>query len=115
MIRCLEPDDVLGAGSHPDNLQYRFASADLRQPIARDMATEDRLMLEYMKHDRLTHWVTTTRDWAKQVLEEEAKHDSEQREQREQMVAQIQQADKDLDTGGKENEPGAWDKGDPQS
>lgn len=115
MVRCLEPDGVLGAGSTPDDLKYRFASADLRQPIARDMAMEDRLMLDHIKHNRLTHWVTTTRDWAEQALKEEAELDTEQREQREEMVAQIHQADEDLKTGGKGNEPGAWDAAGPQS
>ncbi len=95
-IHIASPSDVLGAGSTPDDLRYRFPSADIREPIAKDMANEDKILQHYINKCRLEHWYQTADSWAKERLQKEAEAKIEHGEQRKKVVAQLENENEDL-------------------
>lgn len=80
-VRLLAPADVLGAGSNPDDHRDRFKTADLRVPIAKDMAAEDSILKNYIENCRLEHWVEEANKWAQEKLKQEKANNQEQDEE----------------------------------
>lgn len=72
----MSPDDVLGAGCDPDDLKPRYGDGaeHLREPLARDLTTEDDLLRYYVERGRLDLWFPGVKDaaWRSVRADEEA-------------------------------------------
>lgn len=71
-ITFLTPSEVVGAGSSAKDLQDRFPSDDLRDPIVHDNGVQDRKLQKAIDKYDLTRWTELCKEEAKKVLEEEA-------------------------------------------
>lgn len=71
-ITFLAPGDVIGAGSSHKDLEQRFSSDDLRDPIIHDNSKQDEQLRTQIDKHRLPHWFEACREEAKKLLEEEA-------------------------------------------
>lgn len=99
-MAVLPPSNVLGAGTAPDDLRERFSTADLRGPIAKDMAAEDSTLKNYIDNCRLEHWFTSAQAWAKEKLQRDQKATLEMEQEMERMMDAIQDEDEDLKSMG---------------
>ena len=90
------PADVLGAGTNPDDHRGRFKTADLRVPIAKDMAVEDNTLKNYIEHCRLEHWVEETKRWAQEKLQQERQAEIQHEEAVERMAAEMRDGNADV-------------------
>lgn len=87
---------MLGAGTTPDEHRYRFKAADIREPIAKDMATEDGILQNYITKHRLAHWVSTAEEWAKIVLKREESSEAQHGEKLQRVVTQLEGENEDF-------------------
>lgn len=91
------PIEVVGAGTSPDDYRGRFQSADLRQPIAKDVLVEDGILQHYISKCRLTHWVTTTQEWAKERVRREMETAAEHGKRVQEVVSELEGDDEDFE------------------
>ncbi|GAB7356907.1 hypothetical protein MBLNU459_g7763t3 [Dothideomycetes sp. NU459] len=70
-IRLLPPGDTLGAGCSIQELQNRFPTEDIRDPVMHDNKVQDRELQQLIDKCRLQHWHDVCQEEAKKVVEEE--------------------------------------------
>ena len=93
-ITFLDPEEVVGAGSSIEDLQHRFPSDDLRDPIIHDNSEQDSQLRKLIKQHRLQHWFEACQEEAKKMLEDEAEAKHEEENAVEHMQASLaEQAD----------------------
>ena len=73
-VQPLSPDDVLGAGCTADELRHRYGEGaeDYREPVARDLRTEDDLLQLYIEKGRLDLWFRGVMAAAKRSVRNDA-------------------------------------------
>lgn len=78
-ISLLPPSDTVGSGCSIQELQNRWPTEDLRDPVIHDNNIQDRELQRLMEKCRLQHWHEVCQEEAKKVVEEEvqAKADEE--------------------------------------
>ncbi|KAI9731801.1 MAG: hypothetical protein M1834_004590 [Cirrosporium novae-zelandiae] len=79
-LKVLSPDDVVGAGCSPEELEVYFDKneMDLCLPLAHDLNREDRVLKKYMQKGRLAKWFEAIKDGARTAVREEADHVGEE-------------------------------------
>ncbi|KAF2142573.1 uncharacterized protein K452DRAFT_270331 [Aplosporella prunicola CBS 121167] len=87
-LRQLAPQEVMDAGCRAAELESRFPSEDLRDPIIKDNIKDDDALQVYISHQRVGHWFVQVRELAKQRVQEEAEGTRQARAE----LAQQQQA-----------------------
>ncbi|KAF2085853.1 hypothetical protein K490DRAFT_45531 [Saccharata proteae CBS 121410] len=67
----LSPADVLDAGCKSSELEKRFGSEELRDPIIKDNIKDDEDLQKLLERARLGHWVAEAKELAKRTVEGE--------------------------------------------
>jgi hypothetical protein len=67
------PTSVLGSGSQPADLKWRFPADDLAAPIAKDNLAEDELLTDYISRCRMAFHFDSCRNLAGDAVEEAKK------------------------------------------
>ncbi|KAI9877864.1 MAG: hypothetical protein M1830_002605 [Pleopsidium flavum] len=93
------PDDVLGAGCTTEDLRDRYpeGAEDHREPVARDMTTEDDLLQYYIDKGRLDQWFPGVMAAAKQSVRNDADAAGEAAKKRKEMDKMIEEGFKEQD------------------
>lgn len=67
----LSPSDTIGSGCSIQELQNRYPTEDIRDPVMHDNNIQDRELQQLMEKYRVQHWHEVCQEEAKKVIEEE--------------------------------------------
>jgi hypothetical protein len=71
------PENLLGAGSSPDDYLHRFPQEELRIPIAKDNAADDQLLQTYLDQVDISALLNRIKDLALEVADAESSEEAD--------------------------------------